>query len=56
MTIAAVVENVGWQAKVNNIAAKNQQIPGKVIKVQVLEVFLGGALCVFSTKMKDYAM
>lgn len=56
MTIAAVVERVGWQAKVSNIAAKNQQIPGKVIKVQVLEGFFGRALYVFSTKMRDYAM
>lgn len=56
MTIAAVVERVGWQAKVSNIAAKSQQIPGKVIKVQVLEGFFSRALYVFSTKMRDYAM
>lgn len=41
MTIAAVVERLGWQAEVSNIAVKNQQIPGKVIKVQV-GIFFGG--------------
>jgi len=48
MTIAAVVERLGWQAQVSNIAAKNQQIPGEVIKVQVscgFFFFLWRSLC-----------
>lgn len=42
----------------SNIAAKNQQMHGKAIKVQEFGIFflLGGALCVFRTKMWDYAI
>lgn len=35
MTIAAVVQRLAWQAKRRKIAAKNQQVPGKVIKIKV---------------------
>lgn len=46
MTIAAVMERCGWQAEVSNRAAKNQQIPGKVIEVQVgVFLALNGGLC-----------
>lgn len=59
MTIAAVVQRLAWQAKRRKIAAKNQQVPGKVIKIKVggwiFFFFCDGSLF-FRTKMKVYTM
>lgn len=35
MTIAAFVQRLAWQAKRRKIVAKNQQVPGNVIKIKV---------------------
>lgn len=35
MTVAAILERLGWQTKVSSTSTKSQKILGKVIKVQV---------------------
>lgn len=59
MTIAAVVQRLAWQAKRRKIAAKNQQVPGKVIKIKVggrIFIFFCDGSLFFRTKMKVYTM